>query len=367
MKMFRHGSLLPASLLGAALLLPGAGSAAIPLAGEALEIHGRFHMSLDLADTDRPGEGTDLNLSSNTSMIGFRGRHVLDPQATLLWQLEQGFRIDSASGSLATRNTFLGVENPQYGALLAGYHDTPFKDVGSRWALMNFTVADRRMILGAGARVNNVMNTRARNSLLYINRIDNLEVRVMYATDTVDAVPAGPDDNDNRLISTAAWYTLGPLQLSAAYERWSNLIGGQAPDQQGRSTGLRLAATHQVGAQGRVGVLFESISTAAGVLNDLDRNAYGLNGSYRLGVYTLDAQFLMADDHSGVSDSGAWNIGLGLSQQINRQTSIYGAFSMTSNDSNATYKGVDGGHGDHVPTVDGGTPYAFSVGALFRF
>ncbi len=364
MKNLHPGTLLPAIVLGAALAVPTAASAAIQLAGDALEMYGRINLSLDVNDTDSPGSDTNLSVSSNTSMIGFRGQYGLDPQATLLWQVEQGIRVDSATGNLASRNTFLGVQNADYGTVLVGYHDTPFKDVAKRWALMNYTVADRRMILGAGAQINNVMNARAKNSMLYKHTLQGLEVRAMFATDTVDSTPAAPDNNDNKLVSAGAWYTLGALELSAAYERWSTLVSGPA---QGRATGLRLAATHRVGGKAKVGALFETIDTSSASLANLDRNAFGFNGSYREGLTTLEAQLLIAGDHRGTSNSGAINLGLGITRAINRQLDVFGTFSMTDNDSAASYKAVDGGHGDHVPTVNGGTPYAFSAGAVFRF
>lgn len=365
MNKLRNGFLLPAIALGASLAVPATSMAAIQLSGNALEVYGRFHLSLDINDADQAGSSTNLGVSSNSSMIGFRGRHAVDPRATLLWQLEQGFRADSGSGNLATRNTFLGVENPDYGALLAGYHDTPFKDVAKRWAVLSYTVADRRAILGSGDGINNVMNARGKNSMIYINKVQDLEYRVMYAADTVDANGgAGPDDNDNQLFSAAAWYTLGALEVSAGFERWSNLESGA---QSGRATGLRLAATHRVGGNGKVGVLFETIDTNTAALAGLDRNAFGFNGSLRQGALTFDAQLMIAGDHRGQGSSGAINIGLGVTRAINPQLDVYGAFSMTDNDSNANYNAVGGGHGDLVPTSDGGTPYAFSVGGVFRF
>lgn len=372
MNKLRNGFLLPAIALGASLAVPATSMAAIQLSGNALEVYGRLHLSLDINDTDQAGTSTNLGVSSNSSMIGFRGRHAVDPRATLLWQLEQSFRADSGSGNLATRNTFLGVENPDYGAVLVGYHDTPFKDVAKRWAVLSYTVADRRAILGSGDGINNAMNARGKNSIIYINKVQDLEFRVMYGADTVDANGgAGPDDNDNQLFSAAAWYTLGALELSAGFERWSNMGGtvltGPAADAGGRATGLRLAANHKVGGNAKLGVLFEAIDTNTAGLAGLDRNAFGFNGSLRQGALTFDAQLMIAGDRRGQGSSGAINIGLGVTRTINPQLDVYGAFSMTDNDSNANYNAVGGGHGDLVPTNDGGTPYAFSVGGVFRF
>jgi hypothetical protein len=45
----------------------------------------------------------------------------------------------------------------------------------------------------------------------------------------------------------------------------------------------------------------------------------------------------------------------------------YVIYSQTDNDANATYQGVDGGHGDELATLPGGTPKAFSVGLKYAF
>ena len=53
--------------------------------------------------------------------------------------------------------------------------------------------------------------------------------------------------------------------------------------------------------------------------------------------------------------------------KLDKQTDVYAAFGVTDNDNNARYNGVDGGHGDKVPTVLGGTPSAISAGFQFYF
>lgn len=364
------------ALLGAALSVPAGTSAAVQLAGESLEFAARIHVSAYLADTDgNPGgpgsgeaEGTNIGLSSNASYIRFAGRHLLHPQWTLRWQVEQEVRIDAGTDEWATRNTYLGFEHPRHGTIRLGIHDTPFKTMGTQWAVLTDTVADRRAILGAGAEVNNVMNQRARNSVLYINEVQGLEYQVMYATQGESGNDSGVDDNDNQVFSAAAWYTLGALELSAAVEHWSELgagaaVGGPAD----RATGIRLAARQRVAQTGRIGFIFEAIDTSGDAMANLDRNAFGANASYRAGPTVLDAQILFAGDYRGTSNSGAVNIGLGLTHIYDDNIRVYTAFSITDNESNGRYRAVGGGHGDLVGTETGGTPWAISAGMVYRF
>ncbi|MCC6207837.1 MAG: porin [Gammaproteobacteria bacterium] len=347
---------------GAALALSPLAHASVPLAGNALEAYGTIDLSLDLSDTDSPGDSSNLGLSSNETQLGLKGQHDINPDLSLVWQLEQEYRTDEGGGEFATRNTFAGFHGSRFGTVLLGYHDTPYKTVGTRWDLLGTTVGDSRAILGASAADGDVMNQRARNALLYMNNFQGLEVQAMYATDAQDNDSNNVDDNDNDLFSAAAWYTLGLLNVSLAYEDWSNLQTGADNSD---VNGIRIAASHQVTHAGRLGLIFETIS--ADDIPTLDRNVFGVNGSYHAGTYTYAAQVLIADSNDDQGDSGAFRLGLGVTRQLDAQTRIYAAFGMTDNETNAQYRGVDGGHGDKVPTTPGDTPSAFSAGFSFTF
>lgn len=352
-------TLIPALVAGSALALSPSAGATVALAGQTLEVYGKIDLSFDLSDTDTSGDSSNFSLSSNESQLGLKGRHDINPELALVWQLEQEYRTDEGGGEFATRNTFAGFSNRSFGSVLFGYYDTPYKTVGTRWDVLGNTVADSRSLLGAGALSGDVMNQRAKNALLYMNTFQGLEVQAMYATDGQDSTPGDVDNNDNDVFSAAAWYTLGLLKLSVGFEDWSNLDGA------GNAKGLRLAATHQVTRDGQIGLIFESIS--ADDLDDLDRNVVGVNGSYRIGAYTYAAQVLLADNSDASGDSGAIKYGIGVTRQLDAQIQIYAAFGMTDNEDNAQYKAVDGGHGDKVGTEPGGTPSAFSAGFNFAF
>lgn len=354
------------AVLGASLCAPATATAAIPLAGKALELAARIHLSLDASDTDGP-EGSNLGVSSNASYIGLRGVRGVNETLNLQWQVEQTIDVDDGSGGWASRNTYLGIEHIRLGTLRIGYHDTPYKKMGSRWGVLSDTVADRRAILGAGAESNNVMNQRARNSLLYLNTTGALEYQIMWAAQGQSGDNGSVDNNDNSALSGALWYRIGTLELSAAAEHWSHLNTGLGAGTEGRATGFRLAAQQAIGSQGRVGAILEIIDTSGDDMAELDRNAFGINGSYRSGAYVLDAQLLFAGNRRGLGDSGAINLGLGVTRQIDPMIDVYGAFSVTDNEANAQYKATDGGHGDDVGTVPGGTPIVVSAGIIVRF
>ena len=71
--------------------------------------------------------------------------------------------------------------------------------------------------------------------------------------------------------------------------------------------------------------------------------------------------------HAVSPNSGAQMVTIAAEKTINSSLSGYAAYSQTDNEENASYQGVDGGHGDELGTLPGGTPKAFSVGLKYTF
>ncbi|MGM0594072.1 MAG: porin [Pseudomonadota bacterium] len=332
----------------------------VELAGKQLELYGKVHLSLDYGDPDASGQDSQFSVSNNSTRIGFRGQHEVNPDLMLGWQYEQGVGLDSGGGQFGTRNSFLSVQGGM-GEIRAGHHDTPSKSMGSAWAMFSDTVGDRRAILGAYTGYGNVLNDRADNALLYLGRFSNLSVSAMYSSSNPSAdTSGGLDDNDFDLGSLALSYDLGQLNLSAAAESWSlDPVNGTE-----KVDNLRLAARYRLESL-RFGAIYETTDSDDDVFN---RDAWGVNAAMALNSQTeARVQLLMADDYEGVSDSGASQIALGLFSQLDEATEVYAVFTTTNNDDNAQYKGIDGGHGDELGTEAGGSPSAISVGGVLKF
>lgn len=332
----------------------------IELVGKKLELYGKAHISLDYSDPDAAGEDSQFNVSNNSTRIGFRGQHTINSTMSLLWQYEQSVNIDEAGGTFATRNSYLGLKG-RFGEVLAGHYDTPSKSLGSTWGMFSDTIGDRRAILGAYNGYGNVLNDRADNAVMYRNQFNALELRAMYSADPEsENVSGGLDNNDNDLISLSLTYKADQLTVGAALEQWSLDPENLAQE----VDNLRLIASYSLDRL-QFGAIFESTDSDDPVY---ERDAYGLNSKYRFDD-TLDMriQYLVADDHGGQSDTGAQQLALGVFNQLDKATQIYAAVTMTDNDTNAAYQGIDGGHGDELATVAGGSPSSFSVGAVYKF
>lgn len=348
--------------LGGALTIPGTASA-VQVAGDLLEVYGKVHLSADFYDTDAgaPGGVVDesgYGLSSNSSRIGFKGKYALDGGLNLLYQIEQQVTLDEGGGDMfTTRNSFFGIGGG-FGRLVAGYHDTPFKDLGKKYTLFGDTVADRRAILGAFTGFGNTMNDRGANALLYVGELGPVELRAMYAADAQGSAGSF-DNNDNDLTSVSVVWANDGFSVGASFEDQSNLKGGA------EAQGVRVGAAAEFGAMKLQGI-YESTKSDD---NDVfERDAYGANLTFKVSSKDkLGVQWLRADDYANSSDTGADMISAGWTRKLDKRTSMYAVYTQTDNGSNARYQGVDGGHGDEIKTDLGGNPSAFSLGLVFKF
>ena len=328
------------------------------IAGENFEVYVKVDLSLDISDPDDPATDRQLSISSNTSRLGFKGKHKMENGMSMLFQLEQTANFDETGGALASRNSFAGISG-RFGTLLVGHHDTPFKEVATKFDLFGNSVADRRSILGASATNGNKMNDRGENMILYTKKFSSIAFKAMYsASNPTDDAGGSLDDNDNDLISLALFYKDGPWFIAGGFEDWSNLAGTY-----GQATGIRFTTNYTFNNI-KVGLIYESIDSDTSA--QWERDAYAVNGSLKIGhATTLKTQMMIADDYEGVSDSGAMVTSVGISHKIDKHTEVYAVYTSTNNEDNAAFQGADGGHGDEIKTVLGGDPSAFSIGFKF--
>ena len=331
---------------------------AVQVAGEELEVYAKAHMSLDMSDPDNTAVDSQTSISSNDSYIGFKGKHKMENGMNALFQLEQQVNFDETGGTFATRNSFAGLEGG-FGTVLVGHHDTPFRDVAKKFDLFNETVGDRRAILGAGATNGNKMNDRGENMIMYKNKFGATEFQFQHSFSNPTASVGGAlDDNENDMTSLGLFYSEGPLSVAGGYETWSDLLNNDSSE----VSGIRLMGSYVFG-KAKVGAIYESTSSDDSA--QWERDAYGFNGSLDLGNDTaLNLQVLMADDYDGTSESGATMTTFGVSKKLEKKTEVYAVYTTTSNDDNAQYQGIDGGHGDEMTTVLGGNPNALSIGFM---
>ena len=192
-------TLLPAAALTIVIL---------PLAvhGATVTLYGKMHLSIDYVDSDsQPATGqssTNLNVSSNSSRIGFKGRENLGGGWKAIWQVEQSVDIAESGGRWATRNSFVGLSGG-LGTALAGRYDSAYKRLGRRFDVFSDTLGDTRALLGSEAGGRNDFDNREDNSVVYLTpRFKGFSAIATYsaALDNTNRGPnngnSGADDNN---------------------------------------------------------------------------------------------------------------------------------------------------------------------------
>jgi predicted porin len=121
-------------------------------------------------------------ISTNLSYIGLRGRHVLNPNTSVVYQLETQIDVSSTSGAtnsnfnndgvvkggLTSRNSYVGVANKYIGALKIGKTDAPYKTSTAKMNPFSGELGDYSVIMGNSGGDNRVeFMTRLDHSIWY--------------------------------------------------------------------------------------------------------------------------------------------------------------------------------------------------------
>jgi predicted porin len=311
-----------------------------------LNVYGKIHISGDYIN----GENSDdIALSSNSSRFGFKGTEKLDDNLKAVYKLETEIDATGETSTLGARNRYVGLVN-NFGMVIVGYHDTPFKSIGAKSGVFADTIADRRAILGSGDG-DNKFNTRGKNAVMYVSpKIAGLEVRVMQTTGSDST--SGLDENP--ILSTSALYKGQFGYFAVAYEDQSAL----------ESSGMRIGAGLNLSST-NINVIYEKLDSS--ILNAFDRPAYGVSVAHSVGAFTVKAQAFIAGDQTNVSDSGGNLYAAGVEQAIGKNLELYGLAVTVTNTDNAKFPLAGSGHGEKYVPVQGEAQSGVSAGIVYKF
>ena len=345
-----------------------AAHADIELAGRLLQIYGELHGSVDYYDRGTPTaavpEPRGIEITSNSSHFGFKGEAALTGRAQLLWKFESEVDLSGELGTLDTRDRYIGVATVG-GSVLLGTHNTPLKEIGSRYTLFNDTVGDRTGILGQTATGDDRFNQRARSMLLYRAEVADLRGSVIYSPDFFAGT--NPDTGDagvgRRLLGIGLGYHRGNVDIAVAGEQQTSIDNIAGRD----ARGIRVGLAYRLGAV-RFGGVFETLKDdGAGAV--VERNVWAANIAYALGAFTLASQYMKAGPSARPQgDDGARQYTLGLYYNFPPGLQLYLVYAQLDNDANAAYRLARSGHGQSfTPTEDGARVAAASIGAVYKF
>ena len=342
--------------------------------------------------------GPVSRVSSNSSLIGFKGMEDLGDGLKAIWQVENGVAIDSGNGSFASRDSFVGLSGPA-GTVQLGLLTSPARQLPAMWdvnqgatgigmggavagKLGNRVFADPALkaqsTYSAGAQMQlGPFETRTRNAVQYTSPVWNsLSASAMYAPgETTDVGPKKAYKTEGGLK-----YDNGTVYGAVVYGRL--VTGADDSTAIGKSgfrelSTLRAATFYRFSDQTRIGLLFDrmegDLTTAGAALyggSALRQDVWMVNGT--LGVTPngkLLVQYARADKLKGGSDATAalgkgQAFSLGYEYSLSKRTLLKAIYSQILNDGNANY---DYGIGSIGNVAAGADPQGFALGLRHMF
>lgn len=319
-----------------------------------VDVYGTLSVSVDSLSN---GSGRALNVSSNSSNIGFKGSEDLGGGMSAIWQVENTLGVEGGGTWGSQRDTFVGVKSG-FGTIRLGYFDTPMKQVARTFDLFNNKIGDTRNLTGGAtsswdARFNNGIRY---DSPDFAGFNASVHYSTQYAASTASTFTSGAD-----AYSLGLNYKNGPINAMWGYQKGS--ISSSTEE-----TAWRLGVGANLG-DFTVNALYHTASDTAGTAG-ADRKVYGLGGAYKMGNTRLSAQWYKATDLKGnaTADQSADMWAVGADYSLSKRTSAYVAYAKANNDTNGTFGVSGGGHGDSLTTAAAGLdPSGFSLGLVHKF
>ncbi len=388
----------------------GAALAAGPMLAQAdVKLYGKIHVSADYLDAKAaavPHTSKSTNIANNTSRWGIDVSEKLGGGLTAIGKLESQIDAtgDNTTDTATSQNRYVGLSG-KFGTLLAGVHDTPFKEIMAGTNLFTDQVGDSRNIIrqnagsGMTAQATNAAastsvsalrqstydwDARTANSIRYQTpAMNGFKLTYQWSADVTTSTTA--EDNRRKVSSLSLAYSSGPLYAAYAYETHKMVdanTGTGAPaagtgvgDGDPTESGQRLGFGYNFGSF-KVLALYQSLKNLGGKRttdNEVNRSSWGLGGAYTAGNNVFKAQYYKANkfnqnyDGSSSSDTAANMWALGWDHLFSKTAKAYVAYAKTTNQTNTIHLVTGGGHGDQVTPSVGGDPSVWSVGMILDF
>ncbi len=326
-----------------------------------IDIYGTINLSADRVTSVANNESVeDLTIASNSSNLGFKGKTELGYNLTAVWQLENGIDVSGETGSISARNRFLGLSH-QYGRLLMGIYDTPYKTLAKKMDIMPWSIADRRTMLGVSVLGPTSIDLRARNSVIYISpSFYGFEARLMQTTGN-DTNKAG---DSNSVTSTSLLYDNDSLYAGVSYEIQNGVNTDSTTGRPIDTTGIRIAGGYHSTSLS-LNAIYEILQSDTNP--EFDRPAYGGSISYKISDTTFKAQGFLVGDYQDQPDSNASLFAFGVSQNMDKNTEIYILYAFNNNAARSRTALGGPAHGETYTPDFGENMQSSSLGIIYRF
>ena len=354
-------------------------------------VYGKLDVSYNLVNTGTATNGTKGTtigrVSSNTSRLGLKGDVNIADGVTGIWQVESQLYVgDSTAATFGTRNTFAGVKSDDFGTLLAGRHDTPYRLSTRRLDVFPDGVADNRSIFGgvSGKSAVTAFDGRQNQILLYISpKVAGFTGAIGYVnlnpSLTVGTVGADANTSKQNALSLAGWYDNNGWYGSLAYE-----IHKLAVTAATAGTAAATSATAEKISEkaARVGFGYTQALFSVNAAYEKTRDDYGVAHADKYGHNTwyLSGKFNISDKNSikaaitrqgnisSAANTHAKQYSLGFDHTLTPRATVYALYSKIKNGSAASYGlSSNGTAGASSIVGTGASPSVIAAGVTYTF
>jgi predicted porin len=361
------------NLAAASVLAVSAVCAQGAQAQTSVQVYGRLNVNAEHISFSQPtgGASGDLTrLSSNSSRLGFRGGEALGGGLKAIYQIEASVGVDSGSGALAGRDTFVGLEGG-WGKLRLGFFDDVFKGMGEYTDRFKGSgIGNDATIATLGGGGGGFTRTQV-NSLRYDSpTVNGFKGELQYGLE--DERHAG-----KTALTAAASYSVGKLKVGAGVGRHGNFLPGR------RDMAYRLGAKYDFGVVDVAGGVTRLSYQLAG--GDITRHYWSVSLGYKVGAGVLTAKYGAAGDGRGSAPdgaatqagsdgarvvkgprSGATTYVFGYEHNLSKRTQLYAYGTRIANEARANYRfGTNGVNS--AAAGPGASPTGWALGMSHDF
>lgn len=342
------------------------------------EFYGRAHLSVDKLDDGNKYDR--MNLSSNSSRVGFRGDKQFGDLKGI-WQVESEVRFNQTSGTvaskstttgapeektelnkLATRDTFAGVEG-SFGQIKVGKFDTPMKAARSAADLFGDQLGDMRNITSTGAkfdlRPNNIIQyqTPTMSGLRFAVAIVPHSGAVAETNSTTGV------ETKNGLTSMSLTFNQGDFSAALAQE------STQKDTTDGDREATRLALSYKAMKDLKLVGFYQDAKYMSGS-TDNGSKVTGFGAEYQIIPNHTVLRAHVMDRAANKANSDSKLTAIGIDRIINKELRFYANYATVTNGSAVNVASWNEGRSASVTMSDGAkgkTNTGISLGMRYDF
>lgn len=319
-------------------------------------------------------------LSSNSSLLGFKGTEDLGNGLKAVFQFEGGVSLDTGLSTFSARDTFVGLAGG-FGTVVAGNLTHPIRAFGAKVDQNPGAtgIAFAGSIFGEVNGVKTGTDDRASNTLAYVSpSFNGFSATAAYVN---GENKKNAEQNGNASITSNQWqlagqYDNGPLFVGIGYHeakdpQVASALGAAPATGVGYGDKLkatRIAATYKLPSNTTLAALWDqqkyTTSPALGNGVDTKRTAWFVGATQEFGNIAAYLQYARANNLTGTNDTGARLWTIGADYKLSKRTMVKAYYADLRNEANAKYDFYVNGVGSVAAGAD---PKGFGVGLRHTF